>query len=233
MQRRQTLKIEGFPVCVTRKKIRHLYIRLKPPAGEVCVSAPLRMDDDSIRRAVIARKAWIAAKQSEICARPVPERPSFAQGEIHYVEGRPYPLLVSENSGREQVSLTVNGISLETRSEATRARREQLLDRWYRQELEKPLPQLLSKWEPVLGVNTAEWRIRKMKTRWGSCNIKARRICLNLALAKQPPECLEYVLVHELLHLLERRHNERFYQLMDNYLPDWRRRRERLNGPLR
>ncbi len=151
-------------------------------------------------------------------------------GESHYVGGRRYRLDVIEHDGPAAVRLRNNTtLELRVRPGTSRAQREAVLHRWYRQRLREQIPQLISKWEPEIGVTVAEWGIKKMKTRWGTCNIDARRIWLNLELAKKPAACLEYILAHEMVHLLERHHNERFQQLMDRLMPQWRLHREELN----
>ena len=153
----------------------------------------------------------------------------MVSGESHDVQGKRYKLDVIEVDGRPSVALR-NGHTMELRvsSGTRRSDREAALHRWYRQLLRDQIPDLLAEWEPIVGVKVAEWRIRKMKTRWGSCNISDRRICLNLELVRKPRSCLEYILVHELVHMLERRHNHRFKTYMDRFLPDWRVRKDEL-----
>ncbi len=154
----------------------------------------------------------------------------MVSGESHYFAGRRYRLDVVTRPGRAAMRLRNNTtIELAVPPDADREARERILERWYRAQLRQRIPPLLEKWQPVIGVQVNEVRIKKMKTLWGSCNIKARRIWLNLELMKKSPQCLEYILVHEMVHLLERHHNERFQQFMDHFLPDWRMRRDELN----
>jgi hypothetical protein len=144
-------------------------------------------------------------------------------GESHYFLGQPYTLRVFPQKGPGCVSLQCAPfIDLYVRPGASVLDRQRVLHRWYREELKELVPPLLARWQPVVGVAAAEWGVRMMRTRWGSCNIRARRIWLSLELARKPVECLEYVVVHELTHLLERRHNHRFYGYMDQFLPTWR-----------
>jgi predicted metal-dependent hydrolase len=152
-------------------------------------------------------------------------------GESHYFLGRRYRLRVVEHDGPSRVAVgSASYLELFVRPSAGEEQREMLLQRWYREQLRLLIPPLLEKWEPVLGVKVAEWGIKRMKTRWGSCNTRARRIWLNLELAKKPPQCLEYIVVHEMMHLLERRHNGRFTTLMDEHLPAWRLHRGELSA---
>jgi predicted metal-dependent hydrolase len=155
----------------------------------------------------------------------------MAAGETHWFQGKRYSLAIREVSGREGVALKgFDTIELALRAGSEVAHRQDVLDRWYRTQLKLEIAPLITKWEPVLGVKAAAWGVRKMKTRWGSCNIKARRLWFNLELAKKPPECLEYVVVHELAHLLERRHDARFKALMTLHLPQWRQIKKLLNA---
>ncbi len=223
------MDISGIPVEVVRKNIKHLYVGVYPPSGRVRVAAPLRFDDDAIRLAVVDRLGWIHRKQVELAEQERQSQREFVTGESHYFEGRRYRLDVLESAGRPGVCLANNNtMTLQVRHGSDRAAREALVDRWYRRQLQARLPALLTKWETEIGVRAREVRIKKMKTRWGSCNIKAGRIWLNLELIKKPTSCLEYVLVHELTHLIERRHNARFRELMDSFMPQWRLHKEAL-----
>ncbi len=217
-------------VQVVRRDIKHLHVGVYPPNGRVRVAAPLRMDDNTVRIAVIERLGWIRRKQLEFAQQERQSQREFVSGESHYFEGQRYLLEVIEGSGRPFVSLrNKRTITLGVRPGSDRATREAVLNGWYRAQLRGRLPSLVSKWEPRIAVRANEVRIRMMKTRWGSCNSVAGRIWLNLELAKKPVSCLEYVLVHELVHLVERRHNERFRELMDRHMPQWRLHRDTLN----
>ena len=224
------MEVRGIPVHVVRKRIKHMHIGVYPPNGRVRVSAPLSVNDDSVRLAVISRLSWIRDKRAEFAAQERQTPREFVSGESHYFEGRRYRLDVVERDEPPSVSLLNNGwMRLQVRRGADRDAREATLDKWYRRSLRARLPALLEKWQPVVGERADDVRIRKMKTRWGSCNAEARRVWLNLELAKKPPACVEYVLVHELAHLIERRHNDRFRELMDGFMPAWRARRNELN----
>lgn len=227
-----SIAISGIAVDVVRKPIKHLYIRVDPADGRVRVSAPSTMDEQSVRRVVAARLGWIRRRRQRLAGRQLEPDHEIVTGETHYVQGYPYRLNVVEKPGRAAVRVVGHDtVELRARPGTDVAGRRSILERWYRQVLVDQIPGLVRKWQPVLGVDVAEWRIKRMKTRWGTCNIRDRRIWLNLALARKPRECLEYVLVHEMVHLLERQHNARFHAYMDRFMPDWRVCRERLSEP--
>lgn len=215
---------------VVRKDIQNLHVGVYPPGGRVRVAAPLRLDDAAVRLAVISRLGWIRRQQADFAQQERQSEREFVTGESHYLQGRRYRLDVADHDGPPSVWLPNNTtMALRVRPGTDSAKREAVLQQWYRARLREQLPPLLAKWAPKVGVSLAELRIKKMKTRWGSCNAEARRIWLNLELAKKPPLCLEYILLHELVHLRERHHNERFRELMDRLMPTWRLCREELN----
>ena len=224
------IEVGGTPVEVVRKDIKNLHVGVYPPAGRVRVAAPLRLDDDALRMAVISRLGWIRRKQAEFEQQDRQSQRELVTGESHYFGGRRYRLDVIENNGRPHVHLINNTrMALHVRPGADRATREAVLHQWYRSQLRDLLPSLLEKWEPQVGVRVAEVRIKKMKTRWGTCSRDARRIWLNLELVKKPVSCLEFIVVHEMVHLIERGHNEQFRDLMDRLMPQWRAYRDQLN----
>ncbi len=224
------IDVRGTPIEVVRKDIKNLHVGVYPPNGRVRVAAPLRLDDDAVRLAVISRLGWIRRKQAEFEQQDRQSQREFVTGESHYFEGRRYRIDVTERDGPPTVRLLNNTtMALSVRPGADRDKREAVLHRWYRRQLRDRLPALLAKWEPKVGVQIAEVRIRKMKTCWGTCNRDARRIWLNLELAKKPASCLEYIVVHEMVHLIERHHNDRFRDLMDRLIPQWRLHRDELN----
>lgn len=227
--RRHHIEVSGVSVEVVRKEIKNLHLGVYPPEGRVRVAVPLKIDDEAVRLAVISKLGWIKRKQKEFAEQPRQSQREMVSGESHYYLGQRYRLNVIEHSGANLVRLKGKTIDLYVRPNADQARREAVLSQWYRQQIKDLIPELLARWEPVVGVQAAEWGVKKMKTRWGTCNIGARRIWLNLELAKKPIQCLEYILVHELVHLLERRHNDRFRDLMDQFLPQWRLHRDILN----
>ena len=222
--------MRGITVEVVRKDIKNLHLGVYPPEGRVRVAVPLRLGDEAVRLAVISRLPWIRRQQDGFEQQERQSRREMVSGESHYVEGRRYRLAVVEHDGPPSVSLPNNTtMELRVRPGTGRDGREALLHRWYRRRLREQIPPLLARWEPEIGVAVAQWGIKKMKTRWGTCSVDARRIWLNLELAKKPAPCLEYILVHEMVHLLERHHNDRFRQLMDRLMPQWRLHRAELN----
>lgn len=224
------IEINGISVEVVRKNIKNFHLAVYPPEGRVRVAAPLRLDDDAIRLAVISRLGWIRRQQKVFEMQERQTEREMISGESHYFLGRRYRLRVIEHNGPVGVSLPNNSImELRVRPGTNAEQREAVLHRWYRQQLRERIPALIAKWEPRLGVIVNEWGIKRMKTRWGTCTIEDRRIWLNLELAKKPELCFEYVLVHEMVHLLERHHNERFKGFMDKHMPQWQLYREELN----
>jgi len=227
---RHEILIGDLAVEVVRKQIKHLHVGVYPPAGRVRVAAPLRLDDAAVRLAVTSRLGWIRRKQKGFARQDRQSQREMVTGESHYFQGRRYLLEVKRCDGRPGVRLVGPArMELCVASGADRDQRDAVLQRWYRRELRKLLPPMLAKWEARVGKPVAEVRIRRMKTRWGSCNADAGRIWLNLELIKKPVACLEYVLVHEMVHLHVRHHNERFLEWMDALMPTWRVHRDELN----
>jgi predicted metal-dependent hydrolase len=224
------IAVDGVTVRVIRKNIKNLHLGVYPPNGQVRLSVPRRLSQEAVVLAVAKKMAWIKKQQSRIVAQNGAMPLAIISGESHCYLGRRYPLRVMEREGRSGVSLRdLTTLELTVQPGSTRDERQRTLDNWYRQRLRDLVPPLLGVWQEKLGVQAAEWRIRKMRTKWGSCSIRAKRIWLNLELAKKPAQCLEYVVVHELTHLIERRHNARFKSLMDKSLPMWRVCRKLLN----
>lgn len=227
---RSRIQVGDIAVEVVRKEIKHLHVGVYPPSGRVRVAAPLRVDDEALRLAVISRLGWIRRKQRAFEEQDRQSRREMVTGESHYFQGRRYLLDVIEEAAPPSVRLAGHKtMELRVRPGSDREARELILQRWYRRQLREQVPPLLFKWEPRVGLTVAEVRIKKMKTLWGSCNATARRVWLNLELAKKPASCLEYILVHEMVHFKERHHNERFRELMDNAMPQWRLARDELN----
>ncbi len=215
---------------VVRKAVKNLHLGVYPPAGRVRVAAPLHLDDDAVRLAVVTRLGWIRRRQEEFRDQKRQSKRELVTGESHYVRGRRVRLDVVEHDGPPSVRLVgKTRMKLLVRTGSDRAKREAVLEAWYRSRVLDAALALLEEWEPKVGVRVKDLRVRRMKTRWGSCNAEAGRIWLNTELAKKPPKCLEYILVHEMVHLIERRHTERFRDLMDAFMPSWRLHRDELN----
>lgn len=224
------ITVSGVTVEVVRKAIKNLHLGVYPPNGRVRVAAPLRVNDNAVRLAVIGKLGWIKRQQARFQAQPRQSEREMVSGETHYFLGQRYRLRVIPRDGAGQIIIRRRGImELHVRPQTDARQRERILQGWYRQQLRGLIPPLLEKWQAAVGVEIADWGIKKMKTKWGSCNVEAGRIWLNLELAKKPAACLEYIVVHEMVHLLERCHSERFTELMDSFLPKWRLHREELN----
>lgn len=222
--------MRGFEVDVIRKDIKHLHVGVYPPAGRVRVAAPLSFDDDRVRLAVIQRLAWIRRQRKELQDATRQTVREMTTGESHYVWGVRKRLKIVERPGRAHVEIDGDRLVLYVAAGAPVEQRRIHLERWYRDQLRIALPDLISKWEGHLEIVVPKWTIRKMKTKWGSCNRETHDLSFNLELAKKHPDCLEYIVVHELTHYLDGKHGARFSALMDRNLPDWRSRRDQLNG---
>lgn len=225
------MQIGALDLLVQRKAIKNLHISVLPPDGRVRVSAPERMTETAIRMAVISRIPWIKTQQRDFARQPRQPQREMIAGETHYLWGRRFRLSVVIRDGKPEALQKGNArIALMIAADAPLEKRLAVLNDFYRATLKSRIRELLLVWQPIVGVCANDWGVKKMKTKWGSCSVEAKRIWLNLELAKKPPQCLEYILVHELVHLLERNHNDRFRNLMDQLLPDWRERRNLLNS---
>jgi predicted metal-dependent hydrolase len=223
--------VGGVTVHVIRKEIKNLHLGVYPPHGRVRVAVPQRVSDNAVRLAVVGKLGWIKRQRARFEAQPRQSTREMVSGESHFVFGRRYRLRVVYGPGPAKVVLRGKAtMQLQVAEGASVEQRSRLLQRWYRQRLRERIAPLLEKWQKALGVAPVQCGIKRMKTRWGTCNPAARRIWLNLELAKKPVQCLEYLIAHELAHLLERHHDERFVALMDEHLPDWKARRTLLNA---
>lgn len=224
------LTVSGIRIEVHRKDIKNLHLGVYPPHGRVRVAAPLVVSNEAVRLAIIDKLGWIKRQKAKFVEQPRQSQREMVNGESHYFLGRRYRLRVHEHGGAALIALRGNAsLDLHVRRGASPEKRKAVLLRWYRDQLKVLIPPLLSKWQRTLGVQVAGWGVKKMKTKWGSCNPTARRVWFNLELAKKPAQCLEYIVVHELVHVLERHHNERFTSLMDKHMPNWNRFRKLLN----
>lgn len=216
------ITVSGVTIDVTRKNVKNVNLRVYPSDGRVSISCPPMLSHKKILQFTEERIDWIK-KHLEKPRKVTPKRPNYVSGEIHSLWGEKKILVVSESKKpRRAFVLNDEEIHLRIKPTDTVDTREKVLDNLYRTELKREIPGLIAKWEPVMGVSVNEFGVKKMKTRWGTCNIRAKRIWLNLELAKKDPACLEFIVVHELVHLLERLHSKRFYRLMDQFLPKWR-----------
>jgi predicted metal-dependent hydrolase len=225
------IHVAGFDVDVVRKDVKNLHLGVYPPFGRVRVAAPPALDDEAVRLAVISRLSWIRKQRKQLQSQPRQTERDVVDGETHYAWGRKYRLRIVEDGARERVTFKGDArLELHVPKGADRGARERRLTEWYRDQLKAAIPGLVNSWAPVLAVDEPSWAVRRMKTKWGTCKPDQAKIWLNLELAKKSPECLEYIVVHEMVHLLERNHTERFYDLMNRFMPHWRLRREELNG---
>ncbi len=227
------LTIGSLDIQLQRKAIKHLHISVMPPDGRIRVAAPELMTETAIRMAVIHRIPWIRKQQANFAKQVRQSTREMNNGETHYLWGRRYRLEVIELAASQntanRVKLKAGKLILTVTTGTSTADKLKLLNEYYRTRLKARIPELINKWSEHIEVTVAGWQVQKMKTKWGSCNIEEGRILLNLELAKKPLPCLEYIIVHELLHFKERQHNDRFKALLDTYMPDWRSRRDLLN----
>jgi len=224
--------INDIEIELIKKDIKNLHLSVLPPNGRVRISAPKRMDDEAIRLFAISKLSWIKKQRSKFKNQERQPEREFVSGESHYFMGKRYLLNVVYTNKRKQGVEIRNKTYLDlfVREGSNKEQRQKVMKEWYRKELKALIPPLIEKWEPILGVKVASWGVKHMKTRWGTCNTTAKRIWINLELAKKSPICLEYIVVHEMVHLLERHHNERFISYMDKFLPNWRSIKAELNG---
>ena len=223
------LTLGGVLVDVQFKRIKNVHLSVYPPTGRVRIAAPERMKLDAIRLFAISKLGWIKKQQKKIQGQEHETPREYLERESHYVWGKRYLLQVVEADQAPSIEMTHRRIVLRIRPGTGEARRSALIEAWYRDQMKKAVPSLISKWEPVIGVKTARFFVQKMRTKWGSCNIASRIIRLNTDLAKTPRNCLEYIIVHELAHMLEPTHNARFASLMDHLVPDWKFQRQTQN----
>ncbi len=224
------ITVNGLVVDVVRKNIKNLHLAVYPPAGRIRVAAPLRVNDEAVRLFTISKLAWIKRQQAKFQDQERQSEREFISGESHYYQGHRYLLNVVYREGSPTVNIRNNKIlDIFVRPGSDICERERVLINWYRRRLKEAIAPLIAKWEVIIGVQVAEWGVKQMKTKWGTCNIEAGRIWLNLELIKKPVHCLEYIIVHEMIHLLERHHNERFMTYMNRFMPLWQHYREELN----
>lgn len=226
------LSTSNYPMLieVEQKDIKNIHLSVYPPDGKVKIAAPLRMDKDTIRVFAINKLSWIRKQQQIFRNQERESVREYITKESHYFQGKRYLLKIIEQNSKPKVVLKYSDIELYIRPNTPTEKRQEIIEEWYRNEMKKNIPKMIEKWEKKIGVKINDFGIRKMQTKWGSCNIEAKRIWLNLELAKKPLVCLEYVIVHELIHLLERNHNDRFKNLLTEFMPKWRFYRDELNN---
>jgi hypothetical protein len=223
------LQFGNLAVELVQKKVKNLRLSVHSPEGRVRVSAPYYVSLSTIRVFIASRLDWIQQQQSRLRTQPHEPVREYNEGERHYYGGRAYGLRIIERDAAPGLKLVDDSMELSVRPNSSRDKRQAILYEWYRAQMKQVLPEIIEKYEVLMGVRVAEFGVKRMRTRWGTCNTVAQRIWLNLELAKKPAACLEYVVVHEMTHLLERSHNKRFVRLMDQFMPDWRECRAELN----
>lgn len=225
------ITVEGIPIEVTKKRVKHLRVVIYRSSGRVRISSPKWVGDQEIFRFAESKIHWIRKHlRSKKKVVRIPDQP-IKTGMTHNIWGTPFVLNIIEKDSAPCV--VINGskmMDLYVRPGSDQQKKERIMREWYREQIKKEIPPLIKKWEPIMGVSVNDWGVKKMKTRWGTCNVRAKRIWLSLDLAKRSPEFLEYIVVHEMTHILERLHSPRFYGLMDRFMPGWRDVDQKLGG---
>ena len=224
-----TIHLGEIAIAVTRKDVKHVHLSVHPPHGRVTLVAPKTIRAEVIRAYAVSRLGWIRDQQRRLRAQPRETPRQFATRESHHLWGRRYLLTLREENAKPSVKLSHRRITLTVRPASDGTKRQEVLHEWHKSLLHGVVPGLIGKWERKLEVEVAAYFLQRMKTKWGSCNNRARTIRLNTELVKKPKDLLEYVIVHEMLHLLEKTHNDRFVALLDRYYPPWREARAELN----
>ncbi|NLJ58802.1 MAG: M48 family metallopeptidase [Tissierellia bacterium] len=225
------ITVENIDIELVKKKIKNVYLSVYPPNGKVRLSVPKQMDDHDIKDFVISKLPWIIKQRNKFSLQETQAEKEFVSGETHYFFGEKYLLNIIETTGKEHVELRNNKyMDLYIRANSTVEKREKVMREWYRKKLKIIIPEYIAKWEQIIGVTVNEFGVKLMKTKWGTCNIRTKKIWINLELAKKNPRCLEYIVVHEMVHLLEKYHNKVFKGYMNKFLPNWKSIRDELNG---
>jgi len=225
----QQIDLGNIKVEVIQKNIKNVHLSVYPPKGRVRIAAPLRMDLETIRIFAISKLGWIKKQQTKFRDQEREAPRELTTRESNYFLGKRYLLKVVEVESKPSVSIKHETIIIQVRPKTTTEQKQIILKEWYRSELKNIVPNYIDKWEDIMKVKVAEFGIKQMKTKWGTCNTAKKRIWINLELAKKPLRCLEYIIVHEMAHLLERKHNEKFVAYMNKFLPQWRHYKEELN----
>ena len=227
----ENIQIADVAIDVIRKDIKNIHLAVYPPTGRIRLAAPSKTDAEVIRLFAISKLGWIKKhiKNFKEQSRETPR--DYISGESHYFEGRRYLLNVIEREGYNKIEVKNHKeLNLYVRPNSTKEQKAKVFKEWYRKQLKTQVPELVGKWEKVIGVKANDWGVKQMRTKWGTCNIEEKRIWMNLELAKKPKNCLEYIIVHELVHLLERNHNDKFIGYLNEFMPKWRAHRDELNS---
>ncbi len=226
---KQQINLGDIKIDVFYKDIKNIHLSVHPPSGRVRISSPHRISLDTLRVFAISKLSWIKKQQQKLRSQEREAQRDFITRESHYYLGKRYLLKVIEHHSPPKVVIKHDTIELYVKPDTDKEKRQSILNEWYRERLKEIIPAYIEKWEKSMNVKVNEWAIKRMKTRWGTCNIKAQRIWINLELAKKPIHCLEYIIVHEMVHLLERKHNDKFKAYLNQFLPQWKQHRQELN----
>lgn len=224
-----TIQLGEIAIAVTRKDVKHVHLSVHPPRGRVSLVAPTGTRLEVARAYAISKIGWIREQRAKLRGQAREARRSFVERESHYLWGRRHLLSVLTKDAKPSVSLSHRRITLTIRPRTSRERRQEIIHEWHKKLLHGAVPALIRKWEPRLGVKVVDYYLQRMKTKWGGCNPISRTIRLNTELVKKPKDLLEYVVVHEMVHLIEPTHSERFVALMNRHYPFWREARQELN----
>ena len=225
----QALIVDGINIQIAKKAIKNLYVRVYPLDGRVLLTAPRQVSDRVLQVFINSKLTWIKKQRQKFAEQTVQTRPRYLDGETCHVWGRQYILEAAESSAHGPWGLVGDRLVLPLHPQNSFEQRKRLLVEWYREQLKLAVPPILDRCENIVGVRVMEWHVKNMRTRWGTCNPARKRIWLSLQLAQKSPECLEYVIIHELVHLLERKHTEKFREYMDSFCPSWRSVKKDLN----
>ena len=224
------LKIGDYSIDVHLKNIKNMHLAVYPPTGRIRISAPIDTNIETIKLFAISKIGWIKKHQTNFNNQIRQPKSEYLSGESHYLFGKRYLLNVLHTNKKQYASIrNKTNIDLYVRDVNSYDNRQKVITEWYRSELKVIMPDLINKWEKIIGVSVMDWGVKRMKTRWGTCNVKVKRIWINLELVKKPLDLIEYVLVHEMVHLIERGHGKRFYELMTKFLPKWKNYKKELN----
>lgn len=226
----EQITVSNITIDVVRKDIKNIHLAVYPPTGKVRIAVPLNVNDDAVRLFAVSKLGWIKRNQRKFENQERQTPRQYKNRESHYYQGKRYLLRVIETNGKQRIDLrTKTYIDMHVRPNTPISKRHEIMNEWYREQLKNSISPIIEKWENKTGIKANEWAIKLMKTKWGSCNIEENRIWLNLELAKKPIQCLEYIIVHELVHIVERHHNERFLKLINEFMPNWRIYKAELN----
>jgi len=224
------ITVGQYTIDVVKKDIKNLHLAVYPPNGRIRIAVPKQLDDETIRLHIVSKLSWIKKQITKFEQADRLSNRDYVTGESHYLEGKRYLLNVITDASINHIKLRGKTyIDLYEKPGTPNWHRPLMIQEWYRARLKARIEPLIISWQEAIGVHINDWAVKQMKTKWGTCNIVAKRIWINLELAKKPDDCLEYIIVHELMHLLEKHHNDHFKSLMDRFLPDWRVRKDRLN----